>query len=221
VSIQCYCIGVVVKSPTVRTRRAERAEETRRRIVAAATGLFAELGYSATTMETIADEADVAVETVYSRFRNKARLLDAVLGPAIVGDDDPRPLEERPEMAAIRALSDQTAQVRAMAHLSRTILERAAQVHLILETAAACDEKAAQLHRADRRRRRQGQAAYIDMLMGNGALREGLTAEDAADTYASLANPSTYRLLTVDRGWTPLRFEHWLADCLCRLLLPG
>jgi len=221
VSIQCYCIDVVVKSPAVRTRRAERAEETRRRIAAAATRLFAELGYSATTIEAIAAEADVAVETVYSRFRNKARLLEAVLGPAIVGDDDPRPLDERPEMAAIRAISDQTAQVRAMAHLSRTILERAAQVHLILETAAACDEKAAELHRTDRRRRREGQAAYIDMLMSNGALRLGLTVEDAADTYASLANPSTYRLLTVDRGWTPLRFEHWLADCLCRLLLPG
>ena len=219
--IQCYCIHVDVKSPPVRTRRAERAEATRRRIVAAATKLFAELGYSATTIEAIAVEADVAVETVYSRFRNKARLLDAVLGPAIVCDDDPRSLSERPEMAAIRAISDQMAQVQAMAHLSRTILERAAQVHLILETAAACDEKAAELHRADRRHRREGQAAYIDMLMTNGPLRQGLTAEDAADTYASLANPSTYRLLTVDRAWTPSHYEHWLADSLCRLLLPG
>jgi len=75
-----------VKPPTApRTRRAERAERTRRRIVEAATSLFDSRGYAATTIEAIAEQADVAAETVYSRFRTKANLLDAILEPAIVG----------------------------------------------------------------------------------------------------------------------------------------
>ena len=82
-----------------RTRRAERAEQTRRRILDAATALFIEKGYTAATIDAIAAAADVAVETVYSRFRNKANLLEAILEPAIVGADDGRDLFERPEIA--------------------------------------------------------------------------------------------------------------------------
>ena len=212
-------MDVVVKSPPPRTRRAEQAEQTRRRIVAAATKLFAELGYGATTIEAIAAEADVAVETVYSRFRNKANLLDAVLGPAIVGDDDQQPLAHRPEMDAIRTCTDPREAVRLMAHLSRTILQRAAQIHRILDVAAASDSNAATLQRTDRKRRHQGQRAYVEILLANGALRAGLDTGEATDTYATLANPATYAYLTGDRGWTPELYEKWLAESLIRLLL--
>jgi AcrR family transcriptional regulator len=41
-------------SRPVRTRRAEKVEATRRRIVSAATTLFGELGYAATTIEAVA-----------------------------------------------------------------------------------------------------------------------------------------------------------------------
>jgi AcrR family transcriptional regulator len=210
---------VVVKSPPPRTRRAERAEQTRRRILAAATKLFAELGYAATTIDAIATEADVAVETVYSRFRNKANLLDAVLGPAIVGDDGNQPLAHRPEMDAIRTCTDRHEAVRLMAHLSRTILQRAAQIHRILDVAAASDPNAAKLQQTDRKRRHHGQRAYVEILLANGPLRTGVSTEEATDTYASLANPATYAFLTGDRGWTPARYEKWLAESLIRLLL--
>jgi hypothetical protein len=36
----------------------------------------------------VAGEADVAVETVYARFKNKRNLLAAYLDVAIVGDTD-------------------------------------------------------------------------------------------------------------------------------------
>jgi hypothetical protein len=29
-----------------------------------------------------------------------------------------------------------------------------------------------------------------------------------------------FALLTAERGWSPQRFERWLADAWCRLLLP-
>ena len=50
--------------------------------------------------------------------------------------------------------------------------------------------------------------------------RDGLTANDTADTSSALANPTTYTFLIVERGWSPDRFEQWLGDSLARLLLP-
>jgi AcrR family transcriptional regulator len=202
-----------------RTRRADRAEATRRRILEAATALFTEVGFAGTTIEAIAERADVAVETVYSRFRTKANLLDAILTPAISGITDGGTLFDRPEIAEIRSCPDQRRQLHMLAHFSRGILERTSQVHQILQTAAAVDANAAEVQRADAEYRVQGQRRYIDILLINGPLRPGLTPEVAADTYSALSNPATYAFFTRQRGWTPDQFEEWLADCLARLLL--
>ena len=89
-----------------RTRRAEKAQETYRRIVEAATRLFLDRGYVPTTIEAIADAADVAVETVYARFRTKANLMVAVKDAAVTEGGD-IPLARRPELAALTAETDQ------------------------------------------------------------------------------------------------------------------
>jgi AcrR family transcriptional regulator len=210
-----------VKGPAKpRTRRAEQAERTRRRILAAATELFLSRGYAATTIEAIAAQADVAVETVYSRFGSKAGLLNAILGPAISGTGEHTSVLDRPELAEIRACPDQRRQLQLMARFSRAILQRTDQLHRILDTAASSDPKAAELRQADRENRYQSQRTYIDILLVSGPLRDGLTPEGAQTTYATLASPETYAFLTGDRGWAPEQYEHWLADSLTRLLLP-
>ena len=202
-----------------RTRRAERAEQTRKRIVESSTALFDARGYAPPTMEAIAARADVAVETVYSRFRTKANLLDAILEPAIVGATDGRDLFDLPDIAHVRQCPDQRTQIRMLAHFSRGILERTAVAHRILRSAAASDGAAAELQRADAKRRGDGQRLYIDMLRSNGPLRDGLTPDDAAATYSALSNPNTYALLVGERGWSADKFEDWLGDNLTLLLL--
>ena len=64
--------------PSVKSRpydmssRARQAQETRRRIVEAAARLFTRNGYSATSVSAIAEEAGVAVPTVYAALETKA-----------------------------------------------------------------------------------------------------------------------------------------------------
>jgi AcrR family transcriptional regulator len=58
-------------------RRAERQEETRRRIVAAAVELHTTLGPSRTTVQAIADKAGVTRPTVYAHFPDARSLFDA------------------------------------------------------------------------------------------------------------------------------------------------
>jgi len=221
VSIQCYCIqmSATVKPPAQRTRRAEKAERTRRQILRAAHDLFLAGGYAPTTIESIATEADVAVETVYARFRNKAALLEAILEPAIVGADDGTDIFDRPEIAAIRDAADHGSQIQQLASFSRGILERTHTAHQILASAAPVDANAAALAHRDTRRRLEGQRRYVDMLLERGPLRRGLSYDDAAATYSSLANPTTYSLLVRDLGWTAEKFQGWLEDSLRRLLL--
>src|SRR5918911_3954691 len=79
-----------------RTGRGSRARETRRRIITAAADLFIADGYTATTLEQIADRAGVAVQTVYFHFGNKRTVLKEAVDIAAVGDDEPVPLLDRP-----------------------------------------------------------------------------------------------------------------------------
>lgn len=64
--------------PTVAVsdRRARRRQEVRDRVYRAAVELFIERGFDATTMDDIADRADVARTTVFNYFQRKTAFLD-------------------------------------------------------------------------------------------------------------------------------------------------
>src|SRR4051794_21097383 len=76
-------------------RRREQAAATRRDILDAAERLFERNGYAATTMASIANEAGVALKTVYLAFETKSGLLRALWHLRLRGDDDDRPVAER------------------------------------------------------------------------------------------------------------------------------
>jgi AcrR family transcriptional regulator len=210
-----------VKRP--RSRRAEHAEATRRRVVDAATRLFTERGYAATSIEAVAIEADVSVETVYKRFGNKRALLRAALNLAVVEEAEPAAFVKEflalPPLRAVQAEADQRRQVRMLAAFSRTRLERTAGLHAMLRTAVAGDAELKPFLTADHDLRRRSQRALVDILASTAPLRPGLSRTAAAETYSALANPDLYLLLTSEHGWTADRYESWLRDCLTRLLL--
>src|SRR5215207_6672140 len=94
----------------------ERARATRRRIREAALRLFVELGYLATTIEAIAAEAAVAVQTVYFVFGSKRALLTEILDMATAGDEAPVPVVARPWVEEARRESDPRRTVRLIVH---------------------------------------------------------------------------------------------------------
>ena len=61
------------------SRRERRKERTYRHLLQSAEVLFRTQGYDATTVEEIAERADVAKGTVFNYFENKASILSAVL----------------------------------------------------------------------------------------------------------------------------------------------
>ena len=63
-------------------------------------------GYAATTMNAIADEADVAVQTLYAVFGNKRALLTTLINARVAGDDQTGPLRDREDWQAMERETD-------------------------------------------------------------------------------------------------------------------
>ncbi len=200
-------------------RRRERARATRLRVLEAARALFVERGYVATTIDAIAERADVSPETVYSRFGNKRTILSDLVDVSIAGDDVAAPVLEREWVREMRDQPDPHHRLRMLAGGGSSILERRAAVDEVVSGAAAADPDIAALRRAGKTQRHAGQRELLRMVVGAGGLREGLDLETAADILYAIGSPETYQLLVTDRGWSPARFEAWYGETLDRLLL--
>ncbi len=94
------------RRPYRSTLREEQARATRRAVVGAARDLFVELGWSRTTIDAVAARAEVSRKTVFTSVGGKAALLKLALDWALVGDDEPVPMSERPVIAEMEQMTD-------------------------------------------------------------------------------------------------------------------
>lgn len=199
-------------------RREEGARATRAAILEGARDLFVEHGYTGTTMQAIAARARISPATVYATFTNKRSLLAALVDVSIAGDDAPVSILDRPWVQEMRDEPDLRRRVDILARNGRLMLERRAPIDEVVRAAAASDPDIAALWRNGKEQRLAGQRRLLRIVAGPDGLRDGLIEADAVDTLYAVGSPETYRLVTVDRAWSPARFERWYADTLARLL---
>ena len=76
-----YSCSVMAETGTTRTQR--RAAANRRSVLEAARGIIAAHGVGALTLEAVAEQADVAVQTIYNRVGGRSALLTAVAEEAL------------------------------------------------------------------------------------------------------------------------------------------
>ncbi len=208
-----------VKRQYDNTRRLAQVRATRLRVIEAAKGLFVENGYPATTLDSVADAADVALPTLYRLFGSKRALLTAVLDTAFGGDDEPIAFVDRPTVQAALSEPDPRRLLAAFAGIARQFMDRSSAILHVLASAAQVDTEAADLLAEIRRQRHTGQSRIVAALVERGALDPSLELSEAADFVYLLWSPDTHRILTVERGWSPERYEAWLAHTLSRTLL--
>ena len=122
--------------PTVRnydsSRRRSAARQTRRAILEAATGLFTTHGYGATSLQAIADEAGVAVQTIYATLRNKPTILAEALDLAIAGDDEAVAVNQRDWMNEVWTAPTGDQRLRAYARAVAQIMTRASEMFMVV-----------------------------------------------------------------------------------------
>ncbi len=199
--------------------REQQAATTRRRILDAARVLFERDGYPVTTMEAVATEADVSLKTVYLAFSTKSGLLRALWDLLLKGDEDDAAVAERPWYRVVLDEPDPERQLRLNAHNSRVVKERIAGVLRAIRTAAPVDADIAALWALIQADFHSNQRTIVESIHARGGLRRGLGVATATDILWTLNHPDVWLLLVGERGWTPRRFEEWLADTTCAQLL--
>jgi AcrR family transcriptional regulator len=200
---------VVVKGKS--SYRERQARATRERIAQAARALFRERGYVATTIESIAAAADVALPTVYSAFGSKKAILEEIRRLWI-------------EQAEVRQLHGEALQepdirrrLELVARLHRQQMEGGHDVIKIYQEAARVDPAMAKL-RAAIMQSRAGEVSKVIQSMAAG-LKPSLNVRTATDIYMAMARPEIYEELVLERGWTLDEFQRWYASCLRQQLL--
>jgi AcrR family transcriptional regulator len=221
-------MSVPPKAGTVKPRRRyesrlrrEQAAATRRAIVDAALSSFLEHGYAGTTMQKIAESAGVVVETLYRTFDGKAGLFKAAVEAAVAGGTAraERPVEERPAIRAVIDEPDPRRKLERYADTQPGIHARLGPLYRTLAEAAAVEPELASVWEELEMGRLKGMARFAQHLGETGALREGVTVEEARDVLWTINSHGVYRMLVTDRGWSPGRFRNWLAGTLARALL--
>src|SRR5262245_45072664 len=188
-----------------------RTRLARAAVVDAARALFLERGYGATTIEAISATSDVPPATVYRLFASKRGILKALLDVSIVGDDEATPMQDRPPVRSLLADPDPRNQLARLAGVTAAINSRIAPIYRILVSAVGSDPDAAALLDDLNRQRQRGQSLVARSLARAGGLRPPLRERDAADIIHALMSPELYRLLVVERGWRPERYQEWLT----------
>ena len=201
--------------------REQQVRATRQAILLAARELFIAQGYGATTLDEIAQRAGVSKPTVFSAVGNKQAVLKTVRDVAIAGDDEPVPVGQRPVVERVRAAPDQLTAVAVLAAHLTGVAGRYAEINEVLHTAADSGEPALrELWATEEDQRLIGARLWLRLLAEKGGLTGGVGRTHAADLLWLLMAPDHYFRLVHVRGWTPRRYERWLATAISNVLRP-
>lgn len=189
------------------------------KILDAALSLFVTRGYPATTVEMIAHEAGVAVQTVYFSFRAKANILTQLVDINVAGDTQATATLQRAWVTEALAEPDPARQLEIQVKGTATIHRRVAALLGVLCRASDTDPAVAQLWRTNQEQRRALQRQLVTALRRKGGLPRGMRLSQAVDISYAVLGPELFHLLVTERGWSITEWERWTLGVLSRELL--
>lgn len=199
--------------------RRARAEATRARILDVAQSLFAERGYTETTMDAIAGAAGVALPTVYAAFGSKRGLLTKLLEARVSGEPKGRSVLQTQRARDVLSEADPRRAIAMFAEHMAEIQERVGVSFEVIKNAARTEPDVDELLTHAQQSRYRNLHALAERLAQRRALRDGLSTADAARTIWVLASAEVRQLLERYAGWDRARYAAWLGDVLANALL--
>jgi len=196
--------------------RERQAYDTRQRIVEVARRLLRSEGYEGMTIEGIARRAEVSAQTVYATFKSKTGILIAILNQSMFGLEYEEVVRE-----ALKA-NDPETRLRLVANVARQLRSAQSAAFDLMRGAGVVAPQLAKLAQQRERLRYEKEESMIGFLRKAEALRPGLSHKTARDIFWMLTGGDVYRMLVRERGWSPQKYQNWLADTLVHSLLsPG
>lgn len=199
------------------SRRREKARQTRRRIIQIAEQMFLRYGYSAATVQAIADAARVSPDTIYKSFGGKPGLIRAIHDLALEGEG-PIPAEQRSDEIQARE-SDPRTIIKAWGAFVAELAPRASPIMLLIRDAAAADSEIRILRDELDAARHRRMTDNARRLRAAAHLRHGTSLAHAADILWTYSSPELYELLALRRGWSPQRYGEFIAEAMTAALL--
>jgi AcrR family transcriptional regulator len=193
--------------------RADSAEDTRRRILAAAKNLFARKGIDPVTIADIGDKADVAASTIYAIFKSKTGILKALMEQSLFGEAFQK------AQGILEGISDPVELIALTPHVSRAIYESEVTDLGILRSSAAFSPELRKAEDAFEKTRYQMQEKRIISLFESGKQNKALSIEEARRVLWMYTSRDVYRMLVFNGGWTPEQYQAWLSRTLLDALV--
>lgn len=198
--------------------RRERAQTTRARIIESAERRFLADGYAPTTIEAIAGDVGVSVDTIYKSFGGKPGLVMAVRERALRGEAAV-PAEQRSEELQARETDPRTI-IEGWGVLVTELAPRSAPIELLVRDAATTNPELQSLRREMESARLRRMTENARRLQARGFLRAGVTLAFAADVLWTYSSPELYELLVLRRGMPLKRYGQFVAAAMASALLP-
>lgn len=200
------------------SRRRKQALRTREAVLTAARQLFLSDGYAGTTIASIAEAADVSVETIYKGFGGKPGLVRAISQKGLEGAG-PIPAEQRSDEMRTLELDPYTVMQR-WGTFTTEVAPLAAPIALLMRTAAATDPEIASVSEELDRARLARMEHNARQLFERGDFRDGVTLEYARDVLWAYSSPELYELLVLRQRWPLERYGQFVAGGMIAALLP-
>jgi len=197
--------------------REKQAQLTRTLVMDATYRLLLEVGYTRTTIASIAERAGVAVPTVYKAFGTKPDLIKQVYDRTLIGDDADVPLAQRPQAAQILAEHDPRQAVAAYAALAADLAHRLGPLLGVLLSARHTDPHLEAFVATIERERLAGNQRFAEHLQKCSDAT--VSVDLARDVLWLYTAPEVHYRLVQQRGWSRRRFTEWLDSTLAGQLL--
>ncbi|WNG86630.1 helix-turn-helix domain-containing protein [Mycobacterium sp. ITM-2016-00317] len=207
------------RHPYRSTLRAKQASATRQLILDTATRLFIERGYTATSIDLIAETAGVARSTVFTAAGGKPWLLKTAYDRAIVGDDEQVPMVDRPRIQRLFSMADPAQIVEGYVEVLSEAALRVSRLYEVVRSAAGVDGEVHQLWTEVGSQRLEAANVLATLLKKKGGLRKGLTTAIARDLIWVYNDPGMHYALVEVRGWSQRRYHGWLLETFNHQLL--
>ena len=190
------------------------AQLTRQRIMDAATRLFTESGYTATSVRSIADTAGVAEKTVYLQFDTKPAILKALVDAAIMGTDHGIPTVRSPWFLEVLEQSRVDPKVELLVQGTTALHERTGALFAVAREAATVDTAVKTLWRRGKRRHLADMTIIAESFAEHGLLPTHVDAAWATEVLYVLLGPENWDLIRRELGRSEAHYADWLRNTL-------